>query len=125
VAKPYRLLPQITVNARQPDLFSTDSAFFGQYTAFVHPDAKVEGQRTVSAAADVITLRYAGVVCDAAPGGQLHHYSLSYPTSGNGSSRFDQPHLADFSVDSGMTFERSSNWFGRDYTQTLEPRCST
>jgi LPS-assembly protein len=27
-----------------------------------------------------------------------------------------------FSVDSGMTFERSSNWFGRDYTQTLEPR---
>jgi LPS-assembly protein len=21
-----------------------------------------------------------------------------------------------------MTFERSSNWFGRDYTQTLEPR---
>ncbi|MBP7525472.1 MAG: LPS-assembly protein LptD, partial [Propionivibrio sp.] len=27
-----------------------------------------------------------------------------------------------FSIDSGMTFERPSNWFGRDYTQTLEPR---
>ena len=27
-----------------------------------------------------------------------------------------------FSLDSGMTFERASNWFGRDYTQTLEPR---
>lgn len=28
-----------------------------------------------------------------------------------------------FSVDSGMTFERSDKWFGREYTQALlEPR---
>jgi LPS-assembly protein len=43
VSKPYRLLPQITVNARQPDLYSTDSAFFGQYTYFVSPSRRQHG----------------------------------------------------------------------------------
>ena len=48
------------------------------------------------------------------------HYSLS-------GQKAETPdtitrNLPIFSVDSGMTFERTDKWFGRDYTQTLEPR---
>jgi LPS-assembly protein len=81
-AKPYRLLPQITVNARQPDLFSTDSAFFGQYTAFVHPDAdKVEGQRIVLQ--PQVSLPYVTPGWYVIPrlGVNFTQYSLSYPNS--------------------------------------------
>ena len=49
VQVPYKLLPQITVNARLPDLYMTDSSFIGQYTNFkidqriqngtIYPDA--------------------------------------------------------------------------------------
>jgi LPS-assembly protein len=48
----------------------------------------------------------------------------SYSLSGNAAGTRDSISVAlpIFSIDSGMTFERSSRWFGRDYTQTLEPR---
>lgn len=123
VARPYRLLPQITMNARQPDLFSSDSAFFGQYTAFVHPDAdKVEGQRIVLQ--PEVSLPYVTPGWYVVPriGVNFTQYSLSYPTSANVLPTSISRTLPIVSVDSGMTFERSSNWFGRDYTQTLEPR---
>jgi LPS-assembly protein len=122
VSQPYRLLPQITLNARQPDLYFTDSAFFGQFTEFVHPDANViEGQRTVLQ--PEISLPYVTPGWYVTPRVALNatHYSLSYPTGGVGSDSISRT-LPIFSVDSGMTFERLSNWFGRDYTQTLEPR---
>jgi LPS-assembly protein len=48
------------------------------------------------------------------------HYSLSGQQPGTPDSI--NRTLPIFSVDSGMTFERPSNWFGRDYTQTMEPR---
>ncbi len=123
VAKPYRLLPQITVNARQPDLFSTDSAFFGQYTAFVHPDAdKVEGQRIVLQPQVSLPYITPGWYVIPRLGVNFTEYSLSYPTSATVLPTSISRTLPIVSVDSGMTFERSSNWFGRDYTQTLEPR---
>jgi LPS-assembly protein len=133
IAQPYRLLPQITVNARQPDLFFTDSAFFGQYTNFVSAGAtkvagqviipsKLEGQRTVLQ--PQISLPYVTPGWYVTPrlGVNLTHYALSYPTSGDVRPDSISRTLPIFSVDSGMTFERSSTWFGRDYTQTLEPR---
>ncbi|MEF8698950.1 MAG: LPS assembly protein LptD [Candidatus Accumulibacter sp. UW20] len=122
VSQPYRLLPQITVNARQPDIYTTDSAFFGQFTEFVHPDANmIEGQRTVLQ--PEISLPFVTPGWYVTPRVALNatHYSLSYPAGGVGSDSISRT-LPIFSVDSGMTFERSSNWFGRDYTQTLEPR---
>ncbi|MEO8411272.1 MAG: LPS assembly protein LptD, partial [Propionivibrio sp.] len=55
VPRPYRMLPQITLNARQPDLYRTDSSFLGQYTAFSKLSQMIngvtvddpDGQRTV------------------------------------------------------------------------------
>ncbi len=123
VTPPYRLLPQVTVNARQPDLFATDSSFFGQYTYFVHPDSlKVEGQRTVLQ--PQISLPYVTPGWYVTPrlGVNVTQYALSYPVSVSNERSSINRSLPIFSLDSGMTFERPSNWFGRDYTQTLEPR---
>ena len=123
VTKPYRLLPQITVNARQPDLYFTDSAFFGQYTSFVSPNAnQVEGQRTVLQ--PQVSLPFVTPAWYVIPrmGVNVTHYSLSDPVAGSVLPNSINRTLPIFSVDSGMTFERPSNWFGRDYTQTLEPR---
>jgi LPS-assembly protein len=123
VTPPYQLMPQITVNARQPDFHSTDSSFFGQYTDFVRPDlSTVEGQRTVMQPQISIPYVTPGWYVTPRLGVNVTHYALSYPGSANILPTSINRNLPIFSVDSGMTFERSSNWFGRDYTQTLEPR---
>jgi LPS-assembly protein len=123
VTPPYQLMPQITLNARQPDFYSTDSAFFGQYTDFVRPDAStVEGQRTVMQPQISIPYVTPGWYVTPRLGVNVTHYALSYPGSANVLPTSINRNLPIFSVDSGMTFERPSNWFGRDYTQTLEPR---
>jgi LPS-assembly protein len=123
VSKPYRLLPQITLNARQPDLYAIDSSVFGQYTAFVHPDNDmVEGQRTVLQPQVSLPYVTPGWYVTPRVAANLTYYSLSYPTAGDHGPSSISRTLPIFSVDSGMTFERPSNWFGRDYTQTLEPR---
>ncbi len=52
---------------------------------------------------------------------QVHatRYDLQNPVEGN--TTFNRV-LPTFSLDSGLVFERASSWFGRDLTQTLEPR---
>ena len=123
VTKPYRLLPQITVNARQPDLFSTDSSFYGQYTSFVHPEkALVEGQRIVLQPQISVPFVTPGWYVTPRVGVNITHYDLSYPAGSVLRPESISRTLPIFSVDSGMTFERSSIWFDREYTQTLEPR---
>ena len=123
VTKPYRLLPQVTVNARQPDLFFTDSSFYGQYTSFVHPEkALVEGQRLVLQPQISVPFVTPGWYVTPRVGVNITHYDLSYPTGGFLRPESISRTLPIFSVDSGMTFERSSVWFDREYTQTLEPR---
>jgi LPS-assembly protein len=123
VSKPYRLLPQITLNARQPDLYSTDTALFGQYTYFAHPDGSmVEGQRMVLQPQVSLPYVTPGWYVIPRVAANLTQYALSYPASGSVGDTSISRTLPIFSVDSGMTFERPSNWFGRDYTQTLEPR---
>ncbi|MBK8578452.1 MAG: LPS assembly protein LptD [Candidatus Accumulibacter sp.] len=123
VSKPYRLLPQITLNARQPDLYSTDTALFGQYTYFAHPDGSmVEGQRMVLQPQVSLPYVTPGWYVIPRVAANLTRYALSYPNSGSVGDTSISRTLPIFSVDSGMTFERPSNWFGRDYTQTLEPR---
>lgn len=119
VLEPYRLLPQVSVVARQPDWHLTDTSFVGQYTSFVHP-TQVEAQRTVLY--PQVALPYVTPGWYVTPKLGLHasYYSLSRQAADTPGALSRT--LPIFSVDSGMTFERPSHWFGRDYTQTLEPR---
>ena len=128
VLEPYKLLPQITVNARKPDFYSTDSSFFGQYSNFTRNDQFINGaqvngangQRTVLYPQIALPYVTPGWYITPKLGMNIRHYSLSGQAAGTpGSISTTLPIV---SVDSGMTFERTSNWFGRDYTQTLEPR---
>lgn len=126
VLEQYRMLPQITINARKPDFYLTDISFLGQYTNFtiakreqfgtVYPD----GKRTVLYPQIALPYVTPGWYVTPKVGVNYRSYSLSGQSAGVPDSM--SVALPIFSVDSGMTFERSSNWFGRDYTQTLEPR---
>ena len=124
----YKLLPQITVNARKPDWYMTDSSFMGQYTNFTKTGpttngVKVngpDGQRTVLYPQLAIPYVSSGWYLTPKLGLNIRHYSLSGQAAGIPGSISSTLPIA--SVDSGMSFERQSNWFGKDYTQTLEPR---
>ena len=126
VLEQYRMLPQVNFNARRPDLYGTDLNLVGQYTHFTIKDREQfgtiypDGDRTMLY--PQISLPYVRPGWYVTPkfGVNYRHYSLSGQAEGNPSSV--SVSLPIFSLDSGMTFERSSRWFGRDYTQTLEPR---
>lgn len=123
---PYEMMPQFTVNARKPDFFMTDSSFFGQYTDFqigehlqngtIYPD----GKRTVLYPQVSLPYVTPGWYVTPKIGVNYRNYSLSEQQTGTPGSI--SVTLPIFSIDSGMTFERNSNWYGREYTQTLEPR---
>ena len=131
---PYRMLPQITLNARKYDIWGTDATFLGQYTNFTKPEQRYNGtvltlangdpypngQRTVLYPQLSVPYVTPGWYVTPKVGVNVTNYALTdqAATIPNSLSRT----LPIVSVDSGMTFERSSNWFGRDYTQTLEPR---
>lgn len=126
VLEQYRMLPQITVNARKPDFHGADVGLMGQLTNFtiserqqfgtIYPD----GKRTVLYPHVSLPYVRPGWYVTPKLGVNYRGYTLNGQASGTPGSM--SVTLPIFSVDSGMTFERSSNWFGRDYTQTLEPR---
>ena len=128
VLEQYRLLPQLTLNARRPDFFGADAIFMGQYTNFSKPQQVVngiqisdpDGKRTVLYPQLALPFETPGWYVTPKIGVNATHYSLTgqKPETPGSISRT----LPIFSVDSGMTFERNDKWFGRDYTQTLEPR---
>ena len=128
VREPYKLLPQLTVNARKPDFFLTDTSFMGQYTHFTRDTQTLWGKQLKGDSANRTVLYPQLAVPYVMPGWyvtpklgvNVRHYGLSgQPDSQKDSLSLTLPVL---SVDSGMTFERSSLWFGKEYTQTLEPR---
>jgi LPS-assembly protein len=82
----------------------------------------VEGRRTVLY--PQVALPYVTPGWYATPKLGVHatQYSLNRRAPGSVGPDSINRTLPVFSLDSGMTFERSSNWFARDYTQTLEPR---
>lgn len=121
VTEPYRLKPQLTINARQPDLYRTDSSFFGQFTSFTNPTLTLpEARRTVMYPQIALPFQTPGWYVTPKIGVHSTTYSFDRQAAGTPSSLNRTLPVA--SLDAGMTFERPSNFFGRDYTQTLEPR---
>ncbi|MDR1164047.1 MAG: LPS assembly protein LptD [Candidatus Accumulibacter sp.] len=128
IVEQYRMLPQLTFNARQPDLYGTDSNLMVQYTSFSRPKQVINGflvdppvgQRVVLYPQVSLPFIRPGWYVTPKVGMNIRRYSLSGGPQGQ--EHAINVNLPVFSVDSGMTFERKSHWFGRDYTQTLEPR---
>lgn len=120
IVSPYHRLPQLNLSATRNDLGGLlDTRLAGEFTRFSHPQL-VEGTRTsfkpVFAAPFLAPsffftpkagLHYARYELDRTLAGQPEQQSISVPWA---------------SLDSGLFFERQANWFGNEFTQTLEPR---
>lgn len=125
ITQPYDLLPQLTTRYVRSDVKGLDYTVTADYSRFqadrqlsVQPNAN--GQRAYSLLqVSRPWLAPAGFIT---PKLQLHatHYRLDAPLS-NGASSASRV-VPTFSLDSGLVFERGTNYFGRAFRQTLEPR---
>jgi LPS-assembly protein len=120
IAKPYSLAPQVSLNARRPDFYGADIAFLGQYSSFQHATLD-QGRRTVAYPQFSLPFIQPGWYVTPKIGAHVTNYSLDRRTNTAWSESVSRS-LPIFSVDSGMTFERDTTWFGAQATQTLEPR---
>mgnify|MGYP003332694221 FL=1 len=120
---PYEREPQITLNAYRYDRNGFDLTLGTEATRFTHP-TEVTGQRVVLTP----SLSYPII----RPGGYLTpRVSYNFAKYDLDSSRITAGSLLDknfsraiptYSIDSGLTFERTAHFFGTDLLQTLEPR---
>jgi LPS-assembly protein len=119
VAKPYDRVPQIILNAARPDVAGFDLALTAEYTRFSSPNL-IGGDR--SSITPKISYPILGTSYYVTPTVSLDatNYRLNNQAPG-GPTQLDRV-TPTFSVDSGLTFERDINVFGRSMTQTFEPR---
>jgi LPS-assembly protein len=120
VVSPYHRVPQLKFHTASYGVGGyLDSALPAEFVRFSHA-TQVEASRTGM----MPTLTGAFV----APGGYLRPKvgvrAVTYSFERNPAGTPDSASFAIpfFSLDSGLTFERDSNWFGSRLTQTLEPR---
>ena len=120
VGVPYHRLPQFSLNAFRADLpLGGAFSFNGEYVNFSHPTLPLARRSTLypqfwlplQTAAFYITPKF---------GLHLTHYSLERQAPGTPDLLTSK--VPTYSVDSGVFFERSTDWFGQKLTQTLEPR---
>ncbi len=120
ITPPYARLPQVTLTALRPDLpYGAAFSLNGEYVSFSHP-TNVIGQRTVLYPQLSLPMQTASMYVTPKIGIHATNYKLERQAAGVPDTISRQVPI--FSVDSGVTFERDSSWFGRDMTQTLEPR---
>ncbi|QEY23705.1 LPS-assembly protein LptD [Neisseria animalis] len=116
--EPYAILPRLSASWSK-NTGNAQINLFGQFTRFDH-DSKQSGNRLIVSPSvkwdfhnewgyirPKASLHYARYDLDSFNGEAGRHASLTLPM---------------FSVDSGMTFERNAEFFGKSFIQTLEPR---
>jgi LPS-assembly protein len=116
VTPPYARLPQILLNAARQNVGGFDLRFFGEAVNFDHP-TQVSAIRQVYYPSVAYPMRRGFFYVTPKVG---FNYTSYYYRDSNRPN--DQRSLPIVSVDSGMTFERETGLFGRDFIQTLEPR---
>ena len=121
IGSPYEIMPRIFANAARIDDFGGfDWSLYAEYSNFVHPSL-VNGERVVGLAQ--ISYPITGTYSFITP--KLSYHLSEYQLGANlAAGEPASPVLAvpTFSLDSGLFFERDTTLFGRDITQTLEPR---
>ena len=124
IARPYFIEPQINVVGYKANVLHTDFSMIGQYSRFTHPD-KTNGERFVFY--PQLSLPVVHPAFQLTPKIGLHTTSYQLSQQAAADVAAGQPTqitrtLPVFSLDSTVVFERESQWLGRDYIQTLEPR---
>lgn len=117
----YKKLPQLTLSKRQTlTSFEPNYILSAEYTDFDH-DSKITGERLYSEAGVSFPMRWAaGYITPTAKYKHLS-YNLDDP-SGLTADESPDVGVGIFSLDSGLYFERTGSWAGRQYLLSLEPR---
>ncbi|MBI3230508.1 MAG: LPS-assembly protein LptD [Burkholderiales bacterium] len=121
VDRPYDRLPELGFSALRRDVAGLDLQMEMQWARFWHPD-KTRGQRLVinpQISYPILSPAYFFT-----PKLSLHvsRYQIDQRAKGETGDSSLARVVPTFSIDSGLQFERSTSFFGRNVTQTLEPR---
>ncbi len=117
---PYSRLPQITLNNFQYGDNGLDLTMSTQLTRFTHPTAIGGSRLVVNPRISYSGLQGPGYFVR--PSVSLHGTLYSLDNADANNLRAPTRVLPTVSLDSGLVFERAASFFGRDATQTLEPR---
>jgi len=118
ITPPYWREPQVLVNVDPIPWGGFDFAGNAEYVSF-HQPTLVEGQRAMFYPTVSWSQRGNAWFVTAKTGLSMTHYDLNEMTpEGSHINRV----LPISSVDTGLVFERDADYFGRSWTQTLEPR---
>lgn len=120
---PYARLPQANLNYSDFSDTGFSLAVGSQYTNFSHPTA-VQGDRLViNPRVSYNYLRTPGYFLIPSVSAHATVYNLNQLTP-SAANTMTAPNrvVPSMSLDSGLIFERNASFFGRDTTQTLEPR---
>lgn len=123
ITPPYNRMPQLTARYGGTAGAGTEYSVNADYTMFESIPAMTgqpNGQRTFIAAQVSRPWVQPGAFVTPKLMLQATNYALDGPLS-NGNTRANVT-VPTFSLDSGLIFERDTNYFGRDLRQTLEPR---
>jgi LPS-assembly protein len=117
---PYNILPQLLASGSQQNVMGFDWQFAGELSNFRHP-VLVNGQRLIAYPSISYPLRrsYGYIIPKA--GFHYTRYNLDDNVS-SPAQRQESRSVSIASLDSGLYFERSTQWAGRGFEQTLEPR---
>lgn len=123
IVPPYDRLPQVNTRYSKQGIAGLDFSFEGDFTRFVSDrnlTRQPNGNR--SYAIGQVSRPWVTPGYFVVPKAQFHatNYSFDGPLA-NGLTTASRT-LPTFSLDSGLVFERQTSFFGRGFTQTLEPR---
>lgn len=119
VIEPYGRVPQVTLNATPQYVGGVDLALNSEFVKFYHP-TNVIGSRLTFYPSASLPLMVPGAYLTP----KLGFHSTGYSLARNPADTPETVHrtLPVASVDSGLTFERDTDFIGQRFRQTLEPR---
>lgn len=128
ITPPYDRLPSVAVrygrsDAQVANLSGVDWSVLTEYTRFQSVPSltrQTNGDRALTVAE--ISRRFQAPGWFVKPRAQLHATQYSFDNPLANGSRSASRVLPTLSLDSGLIFERDASYFGRGFTQTLEPR---
>ncbi len=122
--EPYRRLPQLRLDAVRADLAGGMAGLLEtEFVRFAHRERdRDEAARVV--AYPQLSLPMQGAAWFVTPKAGVHYtsYDIDRVAATSGKPESITRSVPIVSLDSGLFFERETNYFGSDYLQTLEPR---
>ncbi|MEO8717584.1 MAG: LPS-assembly protein LptD [Burkholderiales bacterium] len=120
IVPPYHRVPQLNLIAARSDMGGLfDAALPLEYARFRH-DFLVQGERVTTNPVLALPITAPGYFFTPKLGARHARYTLVGTAPGQPETQtLSIPWL---SVDSGLVYERATQWFGEKLTQTLEPR---